>query len=62
MRSGIGAPWGIAQSWCEQNDMTLPNPTNKAQNDLYTAAGPTWMDINVNNILTGKHNSTIGFR
>lgn len=53
MRSGIGAPWGIAQSWCEQNDMILPNPSNKAQNDLYTAAGPTWMDINVNDILTG---------
>ena len=59
MRGVVDAPWGIAQSMCEQNNMVLPNPKTKAENDQYAAAGPTWIDINVNDVLSCKHYSNL---
>jgi len=50
IRGPASIPWGHAKRFCEDRDMEIPNPKNAELNHLYAGAGPTWLDINVNDI------------
>ena len=51
LRAAEKAPFGIADAYCQEHDMTLPHPQNDQINSLYAAAGTTWLNVNVNELL-----------
>ena len=58
LRGPSRARWAQARDYCAANGMELPHPRNQDENNAYSAAGPTWLDVNVNTKLNdGEFNN-----
>ena len=43
--------FGEASQFCASFDMSLPNPLSPLENNNYANVGPSWMNVNVNDLL-----------
>ena len=46
--------WRDARAFCEEHEMLLPMPIRSSQNDLFKTVGPTWLSLNLNDVINGK--------
>lgn len=52
-RGPTDGSWGMAKAFCDEHNMVLPLPQDGDENEKYTAIGPTWLDVNVNDLISG---------